>query len=250
MGVVKDLTGQKFGRLTVLGLGEPLISKSSKKQNRWKCSCSCGSGKIIQALAYNLKNGNTSSCGCLHLENASKVGKKTGAINGKLNKKYNTYNLTGDYGIGYTLNGKPFYFDLEDYDKIKDICWYIDSRGYVANKTESGCIYFHRLVMGLDKSDKGLEVDHIYHKTNDNRKSQLRIATSSQNHMNKGLQSNNISGFRGVSFNKRTNKWCAEIHINNQKICLGEYLTLEEAAKVRKEAEEKYFKEYNYKENN
>lgn len=42
-----DLTGQVFGRLTVLGLGEPLISKNGKKQNRWRCACSCGSGKII-----------------------------------------------------------------------------------------------------------------------------------------------------------------------------------------------------------
>lgn len=247
MGVVKDLTGQQFGRLTVLGLGEQLVSKSGKRQNRWRCSCSCGSGKIIQALGYNLKNGNTSSCGCLQLEKVSETGKKTGPINGKLNKKYNTYDLTGEYGIGYTLKGEPFYFDLEDYDKIKDICWYMDTSGYVVNKTDSKITAFHRLVMGLDESDKELQVDHIFHKTNDNRKSQLRIVSPSQNGMNKGKLTNNTSGIRGVWFNKRTNKWCAEIQFHNQKIYLGEYLALEEAAKVRKIAEEKYFKEYNYK---
>lgn len=182
------------------------------------------------------------------MENASKQGKANGSKNGKLNKKYNTYDLTGEYGIGYTLKGEPFYFDLEDYDKIKNYCWHINPSGYVVNKSdETGYTSFHRLVMGLTSEDKDKEVDHIYHKTNDNRKSQLRIVTSSQNKMNKGLQSNNTSGIRGVSFNKRTNKWTAEIHINNQKIYLGEFPTLEEAAQTRKEAEEKYFKEYNYK---
>ena len=202
--------------------------------------------KIIQALGYNLKNGNTSSCGCLHMENASKQGKANAPKTGKLNKKYNTYNLTGEYGIGYTLKGEPFYFDLEDYDKIKDICWHISNNGYVTNKTDDGVILFHRLVMGLDKNDKRM-IDHIYHKTNDNRKSQLRIVSSSQNNMNRKSSSNNTSGVKGVWFNKNTNKWNAEIGYYGSKLHLGQYNSLEEAAKVRKEAEEKYFKEYNYK---
>ena len=37
-------------------------------------------------------------------------------------KKYNTYDLSGEYGIGYTSKGEEFYFDLDDYDKIKDYC--------------------------------------------------------------------------------------------------------------------------------
>lgn len=40
-----------------------------------------------------------------------------------INKKYNAYDLTKDYGKGYTLDGVEFIFDLEDYDKIKDYCW-------------------------------------------------------------------------------------------------------------------------------
>lgn len=41
---------------------------------------------------------------------------------GKKNKRYNRYDLTGEYGIGYTNQGVEFYFDLEDYDKIKEYC--------------------------------------------------------------------------------------------------------------------------------
>ena len=48
-----------------------------------------------------LKSGATKSCGCWNLEVASKTGKKFG---GK-NKKYNTYDLSGEYGIGYTSKG-------------------------------------------------------------------------------------------------------------------------------------------------
>ena len=36
-------------------------------------------------------------------------------------KKYNTYDLSGEYGIGYSNSGKEFYFDLDDYDLIKEI---------------------------------------------------------------------------------------------------------------------------------
>jgi hypothetical protein len=39
-------------------------------------------------------------------------------------KKFNQYDLSGSYGIGYCSNtNNPFYFDLEDYDLIKDYCW-------------------------------------------------------------------------------------------------------------------------------
>ena len=44
-------------------------------------------------------------------------------------KKYNKYDLTGKFGIGYTSKGEEFYFDLEDYDKIKNHLWYKDKDG-------------------------------------------------------------------------------------------------------------------------
>ena len=120
--------------MTVLRRGEDLIKKNNKKDTRWYCSCDCGNPNEVLVLGYNLKNGNTTSCGCEHLKNAKRSGSLTGKINGKKNKKYNTYNLSGEYGIGYTTKGEEFYFDLEDYDKIKDYCWYIDENGYVQIK--------------------------------------------------------------------------------------------------------------------
>ena len=49
------------------------------------------------------------------------------------NHKTNVYNCSGEYGIGYAINtGREFYFDLDDFDLIKDYCWYeqINKGGY------------------------------------------------------------------------------------------------------------------------
>jgi len=113
MGKVKDLTDQKFERLTVIERDYEKEKIMKSRNACWKCLCICGN--YISVSSNHLKSGNVKSCGCLNSELV---------IN--RSKKYNTYNLTGEYGIGYTSKGEEFYFDLEDYDKIKDYCWCID----------------------------------------------------------------------------------------------------------------------------
>lgn len=62
-----DLTGMRFGRLIVLGVGEPYINpKSGARQKRWLCKCDCGNQKNITTGA--LKSGKTKSCGCYNKE--------------------------------------------------------------------------------------------------------------------------------------------------------------------------------------
>lgn len=241
-----DLTGKKFGKLLVVKRGEDLIKKSGKHEIRWLCQCDCGNPNLSLVLGYNLKNGNTKSCGCLHLLNGYNQGKKQGKINGHLNKKYNQYDLTGEYGIGYTLKNEKFYFDLEDYDKIKEYCWYIDSNGYVVNKTNEKMIFMHRLVTNCSDD---MVVDHIYYINNeptryDNRKSNLRVLTLQLNRLNHTIASNNTSGYTGVYYHKNTNKWIAEIRINKNKIYLGSFIDINDATKAREEAEKVYFKEF------
>lgn len=58
-----DLTGQRFGRLTVVERGESLSGHT-----RWKCVCDCGNECLVHATS--LKSGNTTSCGCYKTENA------------------------------------------------------------------------------------------------------------------------------------------------------------------------------------
>jgi len=82
----------------------------------------------------------------------------------------------------------------------------------------------HRLIMN---AQPGEEVDHIHHLTLDNRKSELRLCTGSQNQQNRGAQSNNTSGYKGVCWNKQKQKWMAQICLNGKRKNLGLFATPE-----------------------
>lgn len=62
----EDLTGKKFGRLTVIGEAPDYITSSGKKYSRWRCICECGNVKDI--MRDNLVGGRVSSCGCYKKE--------------------------------------------------------------------------------------------------------------------------------------------------------------------------------------
>jgi len=78
----------------------------------------------------------------------------------------------------------------------------------------------HRLIMNAQPCE---QVDHIHRFTLDNRKSELRLCTNGQNARNKGAPANNTSGFKGVSWDKRDQKWRAQIQIGGKKKNLGLY---------------------------
>lgn len=69
MSKLKDLTGQKFGKLTVL-YRDMNIYPNKKKETRWVCKCDCGN--IISAISYDITRGHTNSCGCFHISQARK----------------------------------------------------------------------------------------------------------------------------------------------------------------------------------
>lgn len=88
MGKFQDLTGQKFGRLTVL-------KRIDNKRGLvcWLCKCDCG--KLTTSITASLNNGTKKSCGCLQKEKAVLIGKSSkGRINQKA-RKYKT--LPYDY---------------------------------------------------------------------------------------------------------------------------------------------------------
>ena len=67
---LKDISGQKFGRLTVL---YRVFPNSKQGSARWHCVCECG--KEIDVDGVKLRTGHTKSCGCLVKENMTKIGK-------------------------------------------------------------------------------------------------------------------------------------------------------------------------------
>lgn len=230
----KDLTGMVFGRWTVIQQADDYINPSGTHYAQWLCECSCDkhTRKIIQQST--LLNKSSQSCGCITKEVAS-----------KMHKKYNIYDYSMNYGIGYCHNtGTEFYFDWEDFDKIKEYCWRekITKDGYhsvvadVRNKRKN--LPLHQLIVNYELCD------HSNRNPFDNRKSNLRDATKNDNSRNKSLQCNNTSGVTGVSFIKDTQKWRARIVVNNQEIHLGTFVSKEDAIIARLKAEREYYGEF------
>ena len=239
--VREDLTGQRFGKLTVIEQAEDYIDKCNIHKSMWKCKCDCGKEKNI--LGASLKSGNSTSCGCFHKETISK-------IMNKMRSKHNIYEFNNNYGVCYTDNKEYYWlFDLEDYDKIKDYYWSPNSKkskyASAKDKKLNTTVQMSRIIMGIPIQDKR-KVDHINHNVFDNRKDNLRVCTNSQNNMNKGLQSNNTSGVTGVTWRKEKHKWEAQIRLNRKNMHLGLFQNFDDAIRTRKEAEEKYFGEYSY----
>ena len=243
----EDLTGRQFGKLTVLSQAEDYIGTKGQHYSRWKCQCNCKDKTIKYVVGSALKAHRITSCGC-KVKEYNKIQSKERA---KKRYKSNTYDFTNDYAIGYTLKNEPFWFDKEDYDKIKNYCWSYSPSGYLiaTERDTRRRVNFHRLIM--EPIPKGMVVDHKQHPPRheqkyDNRKSNLEIKTNSQNMMNAHLYSHNTSGVSGVTYTKQNGKWQVRIGINNKRIHLGYFDEYEEAVKVRKEAEKKYYQNYRF----
>lgn len=229
-GIRDDLTGKKYGRLTAIEIDK----KKNKGNTYYICRCECGN--IISVIGSHLKNGHTSSCGCKKIEGIK-----------RRFKKYNVYDLSSEYGVGYTTNtNTPFYFDKEDYEKIKEYAWRDNGYGYIISscREKDKKIMMHRLIMPCEES---YVIDHINHNPADNRKINLRICTQQENSFNKAIPKNNTSGCVGVILIS-SNKWNARIRKDGKCIYLGNYSTFEEAVAARKKAEVELFGEYRYTE--
>lgn len=236
--VRENLIGKKFGKLTVIEQADDYVDSHGNHVARWLCECDCEEHNKIIVKGSALKNKNTQSCGCLFKEVLIQNNKK-------LKKKYNEYDLSGEYGIGWTTNTKKeFYFDLEDYDKIKNYAW----RERVSNNGK-----YHALV-ARDKETKKMVLmsnllgyKHYDHKDRNplnNRKENLRKATYSQNAQNRTVGSNNTSGIIGVHYSKSAQKWRAVIKLNGKHNHLGYFVNKDEAIKTRLKAEVEYFGEF------
>lgn len=136
---------------------------------------------------------------------------------------------------------------MEDFEKIKDYCWFKDNNGYIATNINMQLIRQHRLIMNV-LNNKEKIIDHINGIKHDNRKENLRICTYQQNCFNVGINKNNTSRITGVYWNKIMNKWVSQIGIDGKLIYLGSFDNKEDAIKARKDAEIKYFGEFRYKE--
>lgn len=115
----------------------------------------------------------------------------------------------------------------------KDWLVQIDAKLYKASRI----IYF--MHHGVDPYP--MEVDHKDRNSLNNNVDNLRLGDRALQSQNRGMQSNNKSGVKGVSWYKQTSKWRAQIKVENKKKHLGLYATLKEAAEARNAAIKKYW---------
>jgi hypothetical protein len=111
-------------------------------------------------------------------------------------------------------------------------------RNHVTKKRSR--VYMHRLILQLSVGCTR-EVDHKDRNGLNNRRDNLRRATTSQNQANSCLPSHNTSGFKGVSWNARQQRWKAEMRYRGRQYFLGYFLTARAAKKVRDCASKRMF---------
>ena len=233
----KDLSGQTFGRLTVLHRQQEPMSWG---RIGWICQCECGN--VVTVAGNLLKRGKTKSCGCWKREFTHNHVKMLGERSHNSALDNQKYIFEGDIGKCYFNNGDGYFlFDTKDYEKIKNYVWHKSSSGYVQTMIkDKTMILLHRLIM--DCPD-GMVVDHINHDKLDNRKCNLRICTALQNAWNKSVSKRNRSGYNGVYVVKVGSKikYRAGITVNHKVIYLGMFPTAEEAHEARLKAEKFYY---------
>lgn len=218
-GKTVDLKGKQFGNWLVLYED----GRNKCGQVLWRCKCTCGSEIERSITSQSLRFGTSKGCG-------------------KCNrgcKAENRYDLSGDFGIGYTSNtNKPFYFDLEDYDKIKHYLWRENDSGYcIAQYRRQNSRKFLRLHRLIADATDDKQVDHINHNTLDNRKQNLRLVSNQENSFNKDVS--------GVYWDSIREKWVGNLTCGGIKY-QKRFDKYEDAKAYRLELEVIYFKEYSY----
>jgi len=193
-----DLSGQRFGRLTVVG-------RSEQDGEKWRCLCECG--RQCDVLQSSLRSGKRTSCGCDSKKGRHRVKDISGERFHMLTALYPTQRREGNNG---------------------SVIWYC--RCDCGNETE----------VSLDRLMRGAVVSCgcMQRKNRSNFGSALtHVAGTSIDAIRSGsLRSDNTTGVRGVC--RRKGRFEVNITFQRKMYYLGSYSDLETAARVRAEAEE------------
>lgn len=119
------------------------------------------------------------------------------------------------------------------------------ARGYHSCNIDGTNYLKHRIIYLMFYGELPELLDHIDRNSENNRIENLRSADKKINSINRELQANNKSGYRGISWNKNSGKWEVYITVDNKRRPLGLKADLKNAIEVRKQAEEKYWKYLN-----
>lgn len=136
--------------------------------------------------------------------------------------------------------GKFALVDDDDFERVNKYKWCISSYRYANNKNLGK---MHRFILNINNPK--IWIDHKDQNTFNNQKSNLRVATVSQNNSNINKnRKNNKSGYRGVGYHKTVRKWRARVNCNNKQYNLGWFNTAEEAAQAYDKKARELFREF------
>lgn len=137
------------------------------------------------------------------------------------------------------IHGGTTLIDDDDLGRVSALRWYLGRNGYIARHQHLGMVdgrQIQRLVLlhrFIVDAPAGRVVDHINRNPLDNRKSNLRIVSQSENMMNRsGPNSNSTTGVLGVTFDKERRRFIAQINLHGRHKFLGRFRSLEEAAQA------------------
>ena len=144
--------------------------------------------------------------------------------------------------------GKFALVDDADFDRLTRWKWFFSTKGYaVRNFRKDGKMFvvgMHREILSLKKGEIG---DHMNHNKLDNQRENLRKCTNRENCFNQRKSKANCSSrYKGVSYDRRNQKWRAYIQKSKKLTSLGSYHDEKEAAIAYNEAAKTMFGAYAY----
>jgi len=211
-----DLTGQRFGRLTV-------IHPSEKKKwgaYLWDCVCDCG--KEYAAHTRSLLTGRTRSCGCLHKDTLTR--RNSLKFNDLTGKRFGR--LLVIKRAEERVNGKISWVCECDCGETKILIGQNLTKGSV---NSCGCLREEMSLLSIEDTKNARE---------------MIDGTAIDQIQDRKLNKNSQTGVKGVCFTTKAGIYRAYIMFKRKQYHLGFYDTLEKAAQARREAEERIYGEF------
>ena len=209
---VKDITGQRFGRLVAIRLTD----ERKNRQAVWECKCDCGN--IVKVISSRLRGGHKKSCGCLCKRTILQIGKNS--IKDITGQRFGRLVAIRPMSKRSKSSGSVIWECKCDCGNMAEV-----SLSSLNSTSSCGCLLHEKLV------ENGKRIDRI-------KQFGLIENTSVSRIKSQKARKNSTTGQRGVSYVNEKRKYLAQIGFKYKTYHLGYFDTLEEATIIRKRAEE------------